>query len=41
MGFMDIITETSPKRLTSETTFYNYILVVDAYLKYQNLMLCK
>ena len=29
--FMDIIPETSPKRLTSENNFYNYLLIVDAY----------
>ena len=28
--FMDIIPETSPKRLTSETTFSTYLLIVDA-----------
>ena len=32
-GFMDIIPETAPKSLTSETTFSNYILIVDAYYK--------
>ena len=31
--FMDIITSTSPKRLTSDTTFSNYLLIVDAYFK--------
>ena len=30
---MDIIPSTAPKRLTSETTFSNYILIVDAYSK--------
>ena len=30
---MDIIPTTSPKRLTSETTFSNYLLIVDAYSK--------
>ena len=30
---MDIIPETSPKYLTSETTFSNYLLIVDAYSK--------
>ena len=30
-GFMDIILATSPKRLTSETTFYIYLVIVDAY----------
>ena len=29
--FMDIVPSTSPKSLTSDTTFYNYILIVDAY----------
>ena len=29
--FMGIIPETAPKSLTSETTFSNYILIVDAY----------
>ena len=32
-GFMDIIPSTAPKSLTSDTTFYNYILIVDAYSK--------
>ena len=27
---MDIISSTAPKRLTSDTTFSNYILIVDA-----------
>ena len=31
--FMDIIPEKSPKRLTSDTTFSNYLLIVDAYSK--------
>ena len=31
--FMDIIPSTSPKSLTSDTTFYNYLLIVDAYSK--------
>ena len=35
---MDIITETAPKRLTSETTFSNYVLIVDAYSNFQNFM---
>ena len=30
IGFMDIIPATSPKHLTSETTFSNHILIVDA-----------
>ena len=29
--FMDIIPSTAPKSLTSDTTFSNHILVVDAY----------
>ena len=29
--FMDIVPSTAPKSLTSETTFSNYILIVDAY----------
>ena len=29
--FMDIITATHPKRLTSETALSNYLLIVDAY----------
>ena len=29
--FMDIITSTAPKSLTSDTTFSNYLLIVDAY----------
>ena len=31
--FMDIITSTAPKSLTSDTTFFNYLLIVDAYSK--------
>ena len=31
--FMDIIPLTSPKSLTSDTTFSNYLLIVDAYSK--------
>ena len=31
--FMDIIPETAPKHLTSETNFSNYLLAVDAYSK--------
>ena len=30
---MDIILSTTPKRLTSDTTFYNYLLIVDPYSK--------
>ena len=29
--FMDIIPSTAPKSLTSDTTFSNYLLIVDAY----------
>ena len=29
--FMNIIPSTAPKSLTSDTTFSNYILIVDAY----------
>ena len=32
-GFMDIIPSTAPKRLTSDTTFSNYVLIVDVYSK--------
>ena len=35
--FMDIIPSTAPKSLTSETTFSNYLLIVDAYSKIQKL----
>ena len=31
--FMDIIPSTSPKSLTNDTTFSNYLLLVDAYSK--------
>ena len=31
--FMDIIPSTAPKSLTSDTTFLNYLLIVDAYSK--------
>ena len=31
--FMDIIPSTAPQSLTSDTTFYNYLLIVDAYSK--------
>ena len=30
---MDIVPSTAPKSLTSDTTFSNYILIVDAYSK--------
>ena len=30
---MDIIPSTTPKSLTSDTTLYNYLLIVDAYSK--------
>ena len=32
-GFMDIIPSTAPKSLTNDTTFSNYLLIVDAYYK--------
>ena len=31
--FMDIIASIAPKSLTSDTTFSNYLLIVDAYFK--------
>ena len=31
--FMDIIPSTAPKSLTNDTTFSNYLLMVDAYSK--------
>ena len=31
--FMDILPSTAPKILTSDTTFSNYLLIVDAYSK--------
>ena len=31
--FMDVIPETAPKRVTSDNTFSNYLLIVDAYSK--------
>ena len=31
--FMDIIPSTAPKSLTSDKTFSNYLLIVDAYSK--------
>ena len=34
---MDIIPSTAPKRLTSDTKFSNYILIVDAYSKISKL----
>ena len=36
--FMDRITSTAPKSLTSDTTFSNYLLIVEAYFKFQNFM---
>ena len=33
VGFMDIFPSTAPKNLTSETTFSNYLLIVDVYSK--------
>ena len=35
--FMEIIPSTAHKSLTSDTTFYNYLLIVDAYSKIPNL----
>ena len=32
-GFMDIIPSTAPRRLTSDTIFSNYLLIIDAYSK--------
>ena len=34
---MDTIPATAPNFLTSEKTFYNYLLIVDAYSKIQKL----
>ena len=34
---MDIVPSTSPKSLTSDTTFLNYLLIVDAYSKISKL----
>ena len=34
---MDIIPSTAPKRLTSDTTFSNYLLIGDAHSKTQKL----
>ena len=34
---MDILPSKTPKRLTSDTTFSNYILIVDAYSKIRKL----
>ena len=34
---MDILPSTAPKSLTSDTTFYNHLLIVDAYSKITNL----
>ena len=31
--FMDVIPATSPKSLTNDTNFKNYLLIVDAYSK--------
>ena len=33
MGLLDIIPETAPTILTSENTFSNFLLIVDAYFK--------
>ena len=35
--FMDIVPSTAPKSLTSDTTFSNYLLIVDAYCKISKL----
>ena len=32
-GFMQLITSTAPKRLTSDTTFSNHLLIIGAYSK--------
>ena len=37
MGFIDIIPLKPPKFLTSDTTFSNYLLIVDAYSKIKKL----
>ena len=34
---MDIVPPTAPKSLTGDTTFSNYLLIVDAYSKIQKL----
>ena len=39
--FMVVIPATAPKSVTSETTFSNYILIVDAYSENQNFMVQK
>ena len=31
--FMDIVPSIAPKSLTSDTTFFNYLLIIDAYSK--------
>ena len=36
-GFMDIVSSTAPKSLTSDTKFSKYLLIVDAYYKITNL----
>ena len=41
LGFIYIIPLTSPNSLTSDTTFSNFILIVDAPSKYQNFMVWK
>ena len=33
MGFMDIVPSAAPKSFTTDTTFSNYLLIVDAYSK--------
>ena len=37
-GFMDIIPSTAPQSLTSDTTFSNYLVIVDAYYNIPKLM---
>ena len=41
MVFMDFIPATAPNVLRSETNFYNYISIVDAYSKSQKSMVWK
>ena len=36
--FMVIVPSTAPKHLTSDTTFSNYLLIIDAYFKIPNFM---
>ena len=39
--FMDIIPATTPKSLTNDTNFQNYLLIVDDYSKIPNFMVWK